>query len=147
MTLVYCGSFASVHSHKLASPSRMSASRPTSLHRSFSGASLQAQSCVRVPNPLFDDRCTNRSELVSIRAVGNSLTGLLGVALQPARVPLHSVPVVPTRENTPRLSWVCDCWPCMCGEPSAFQSQCCCSESGIQTPTVRTGKKSTHAEL
>ena len=96
MTLVHCGSFASVHSHKPASPSRVSALRPTSLHRSFSGASLQAQSCVRVASSLFDDLCTNRSELVSIRAVGNSLTGLLGVAFQPARVPLHSVPVVPT---------------------------------------------------
>ena len=44
---------------------------------------------------------------VSIRAIGIRLTGvILGFALQPARLPLHSVPVVPTRESTPGLSRV-----------------------------------------
>ena len=32
MTLVYCGSLSTVHSHKPASPCRVSALRPTSLH-------------------------------------------------------------------------------------------------------------------
>ena len=62
MTLVYCGSLASVHRHKPASPSDVSASCCTSLHCSFSGSSLQAPSCERVPT--LD--CSCRRDLVFV---------------------------------------------------------------------------------
>ena len=46
MTLVYCGSVASVHSHKPASPSRVSASCSTPLHMLlFSGPSRRQPTC------------------------------------------------------------------------------------------------------
>ena len=107
MTLVYCGSLASVHSHKPARPSRVSASCPTSLHCSFSGSSLQAPPCVRVANH-FDCLCTSRSDLVALDQSSwkQPHRTTLGIAFLRARVPLHSVPTVPTRESAIRLSRV-----------------------------------------
>ena len=101
MTLVYCGSLASVHSHKPGSPSRVSASCPTLLHCFFSGSSPQAPSCERVANSL--SVLAGAITSLSIGVAGNSLIGLLiGFALQPLQVPSFPVPVIPTRENTPR---------------------------------------------
>ena len=90
ITLVYCGSFASVHRHKPASPSRVSALHPTSLHCCFSDSSLQAPSCVRVANR--DCPCTDGSDLVGLdqsswKQLHQTTTGF---AVQPACVPLHS---------------------------------------------------------
>ena len=61
----------------------------------------------------------------SIGVDGNCPTGPpIGFALQPARVFPHPALVIPTRENTPRPEpGVCGCEPCVCGEPSALQSQ------------------------
>ena len=120
VTFVYCGSLASVHSHKPASPSRVSASCP--LRRctcSFSGSSLQAQPCERVAYSL--SALAGAMTSLSIGVVGNSLIGLMNrFALQPARVPSGPVPVIPTRENAPRPEpRVCGCEPCICGEPRA----------------------------
>ena len=46
-----------------------------------------------------------------VGVVGNCLIGvLIGIALQPSRVPSDPVLVTPTRENTPRLGpGVCGC--------------------------------------
>ena len=62
---------------------------------------------------------------LSIEVVGNCLIGLLiGFAFQPERVPSHSALVVRTREHAPRPeAGICGCRPCICGEPSASQSQ------------------------
>ena len=95
MTLVYFGPLASEHSHKPASPSRVFASCSTSLHCFF----CLAQVCKhRLATVLPTLDCLCRSD-----HVGNCLIGLLvRFALLRARVPSYSVPVVPTRESTPR---------------------------------------------
>ena len=121
---LYCGSLASVRSHKPASPSRVSASRSASLHMLFfwlKSASTGLRACCQ----LFDCLCEPTTSF-SIGAVGNCLVVLLvGFALKPACVPSYSVPVIPTRESTPHLEpGNCGCGLCVCGEPSASQSQC-----------------------
>ena len=89
----------------------------------FSGSSLQAESCERVANSLTV--LAESITLLSIGVVGNCLIGLLiGLALQPARVPSHSAPVIPTREDALRPEpGICGCGPCICGEPRASQRQ------------------------
>ena len=119
MTLVYCGSLASVHSHKAASPSRVSPSRHFTV--SFSGSSLQAPSCERVARSLSVPAGTITS--LSLGVVGDCLIGLLiGHALQPARVPSNPVLVNPTQENTLRPEpSVCGCGSCICEEPTLLK--------------------------
>ena len=105
ITLVYCGSFASVHRHKPASPSRVSALHPTSLHCCFSDSSLQAPSCVRVANR--DCPCTDGSDLVGLdqsswKQLHQTTTGIRC----PAGMRASPLPMIATRKSTPRLSEV-----------------------------------------
>ena len=66
-----------------------------------------------------------RSRRCRLELCGNCLVSLLiGYALQPTRVPSYPVPVIPTRENTPRPELgICGCGPCICGEPGASQGE------------------------
>ena len=85
MTLVYCGSLASVHSHRPANPSRVSASCSTLLHMlSFwlESASTVLRACCQ----LFDCSCRSDHVVVDWSCwKPNCLSGLLnGFALQPA---------------------------------------------------------------
>ena len=125
MTLVYCGSFASVHSHKPASPSRVSALRPTSLHRPFSGSSLQAPSCVRVANPL-DYPCTNGGDLVGLDQSNRkqphwTTTGIRSLVRM--RAPLLRPGAYCTQKHTTTEPGVCNCGSRICGGLSAFRSR------------------------
>ena len=123
MTLVYYGSLASVHSRKPASPSRVSSSCSSPLHILFfwlKSASTDVRACCQLLIVL-----AGAITSLSIGVVGNCLIcPLIGFALQPARVPSCLVPVIQTRENTPRPEpGVCGCGPCVCEEPRASQSQ------------------------
>ena len=117
VTLVYCGSFASVHSHKPACPYRVSASSPTSLHCS----SLQAPSCERVPT--LDSSC--RIDFVAVDWGCWGLTHLSADRIRSSRTcRLLPSRCDPTREDTRRPEAdICTCGPCICGEPSASRSQ------------------------
>ena len=90
-----------LHSHKPASPSRVSASCPTALHCSL--FLVQASTvCERVANP-FDCPCTNKNDHVvldqSSRKQPHRTTA---GSRSPARARAFLI-VVPTRESTPHL--------------------------------------------
>ena len=113
MTLVCCGSLASLHSHTHASPSRVSASCPASLHLLF----FWAQVC---------KHCTNRSDLVGVdqsswKQPHRTTTGIRSPARTCASLLRPGGPHA--RKYTTTDPGVCDSGPCICGEPSAFQSQ------------------------
>ena len=105
VTLVCCGSLASVHSHKRASQSRVFASCPTSPPALFfwpKSASTVVRACFQLP---FDYPCTNRSDL-------------FGLDQSSWKQPHRTTIGIPTTELG-----VCGCGSRICGEVSTFQSQ------------------------
>ena len=110
MTLVYCGSSASAHSHNPASPSRVSASRPISLHCLFSNH--------------FDNPCTKERDLVGLDQSSWKQSHRTTI-----RSPAHTRASLPrpggryTLKHTTTEPGVCYCGPCISGELSAFRSQ------------------------
>ena len=100
MTLVHCGSLASVHSHKPASPSRVSASFLTSSHCS----SYLAQLCKHRLASVLPTSLTILARIGAILSV-SSLPDYCWVALQRTRASLLRLGGPYTRKYT-RLSWV-----------------------------------------
>ena len=115
MTLVCCGSLASVLRHKPASPSRVSASCSALPHCSF----FLAQVCKHRLASVLQERSSRSEQLEAASSLywWDSLSS-------PHACLSYSVPVIPTRESSPRPEpGVCGRGPCICGEPGASQSQ------------------------
>ena len=122
-TPLYCKSLTSVRSPKPAYPYRVSGfivHVAALLFLWLKPASTVMRAC---PDSL--SVLARAISSLSIEVVGDWPIGsLIGFAFQPARVPSYPVAVTPTRVFSSRLEpGVCGCGPCICGMPSASQSQ------------------------
>ena len=124
MTLVYCGSLASVHSHLPASTSRVSASCSTPLFTLFSGSSLQVPLCehlARIDHVMVDWSCWKLLHRPTHRVRFANRTRASSLSTRGPNTRRHC---------STRARYL---WLRICGEPSASERQWAeiASEGGV----------------